>query len=157
MTSADAAHPWRPGAACHGRCASRYGHFRVPRDGDLRGRTQRVNTRLPRRRHRRLERRTRTLQRDRLELHVPLGRAFTHRTDFADGSYLTGVGYGHRTFTGNERVAVVTETFNEPRTIYTSDGTPVAKVRIHFVAHMTIHAGTGEARAEIERFFFTCS
>jgi hypothetical protein len=83
--------------------------------------------------------------------------AFTYRTDFADGSYLTGVGYGHHTFTGNETVDVGTETISEPRTIYASDGTPVAKVRLHFVAHLTIDAGTGEARADIERFFFTCS
>jgi hypothetical protein len=82
---------------------------------------------------------------------------FSYRTDFPDGSYLEGVSTAHGTFITTQTTFVHTDGGVEPRTVYSSAGTPIANVRIHAVTHMTVDLATGEAKASIDRFFFTCS
>jgi hypothetical protein len=88
---------------------------------------------------------------------VHFSSLFEYRTDFPDGSYLTGSAVDHGSFVTTPTRAVSTEVIQEPRTIHAADGTPTAIVMIHFIAHTTVNAATGEASASIERFFFTCS
>jgi hypothetical protein len=86
-----------------------------------------------------------------------LSDLMVYRTDFADGSYLTGSAVGHTTFIGHGTRFVSNDVVQEPRTIYAADGTAIGTVMIHFLSHITVNTVTGEASASIERFFFTCS
>jgi hypothetical protein len=87
---------------------------------------------------------------------VHSSNTFTYRTDFPDGSYLTGVARGHFTFVVNGGHAISTEVVREPRTIYAADGTAIGTVLIHALTHTTTDVATGETTADIDRFFFTC-
>jgi uncharacterized protein YaiE (UPF0345 family) len=82
---------------------------------------------------------------------------FVYRTDFADGSYLTGVGHGHFSVVVNTSRTVQTNVVREPRTIYSADGTAIGTVMIHALTHTTTNNVTGETTASIDKFFFTCS
>ena len=88
---------------------------------------------------------------------VHLSDLMVYRTDFPDGSYLTGSAVGHTSFIGTRTRFVSTDVVQEPRTIYAADGTPTGTVMIHFISHVTVDTATGESSASIEKFFFTCS
>jgi hypothetical protein len=81
---------------------------------------------------------------------------FVYRTDFPDGSYLTGSSTSHFTFTAHGAVTTFTQGGVEPRTIYAADGTPTGTVMIHAVTHVTADADTGAVIGGVDRFFFTC-
>ncbi|MFH8251091.1 hypothetical protein ACH3VR_12045 [Microbacterium sp. B2969] len=88
------------------------------------------------------------------QIHV--SDTFVYRTDFDDGSYLTGVAHGHFTEVGTGSVTVHTEVVREPRTIYSADGVPIGRVMIHYLLHTTTDNLTGDTSASIEKFFATC-
>ena len=81
---------------------------------------------------------------------------FVYRTDFPDGSYLTGSSAGHFTFTAHGTITTFTQSGVEPRTVYAADGTPIGTVMIHAVTHVTADAETGAVIGSVDRFFFTC-
>lgn len=86
-----------------------------------------------------------------------LSDSFVYRTEFADGSYLSGASRGHISYVASESRTVFTDVVQEPRTIYSSDGTALGSVMIHALAHVTIDNATGATTASVDRFFFTCS
>jgi hypothetical protein len=79
-----------------------------------------------------------------------------YRTDFTDGSYLTGDAHSHFTISSHSAIVVQSEVIVEPRTIYSADGSVVGSVIIHAITHFTVNTVTGEASSTIDRFFFTC-
>ena len=81
---------------------------------------------------------------------------FVYRTDFPDGSYLTGAAPSHFSLIESSSRIVQTEVIQEARTIYSADGTPIGQVMIHAVTHTTTDTATGETTASVDRFFFTC-
>ncbi len=81
---------------------------------------------------------------------------FVYRTDFTDGSYLTGVAHGHFSTIVSDSTTVQNDVVREPRTIYSADGTAIGSLMIHFLAHTTTDNVTGETTASIEKFFVTC-
>jgi hypothetical protein len=90
-------------------------------------------------------------------VHLRGTNTFDYRTDFTDGRYVIGNAVEHFSYTGNLReLNSFTQVIQEPRTIYSSDGEPIGTVMIHFIAHTTYNAGTGEIFSSVERFFFTC-
>lgn len=50
---------------------------------------------------------------------------FVYRTDFPDGSYLSGSAVGHHSFVATKTRFVFNDVVQEPRTIFAADGTPV--------------------------------
>lgn len=87
---------------------------------------------------------------------VHFSDTLTYRTDFPDGSFLSGVAHGHHVITGSNAVTTDTEVIREPRTIFSADGAPIGEVMIHALTHTTTNNRTGDTRASIDRFFFTC-
>jgi hypothetical protein len=81
---------------------------------------------------------------------------FVYRTDFPDGSYLTGAATSHFSLIESSSRIIQTEVIQEPRTIYSADGTPIGQVMIHALTHTTTDTATGETTAGVDRFFFTC-
>lgn len=88
---------------------------------------------------------------------------FDYRVDFPNGMYAEGTGTSHFAFVATPNVSVQTQAGSEPRTVYSPDGEPIAKVRIHAISHVTYRDLNGngepdenEVSAEIDRFFFTC-
>jgi hypothetical protein len=88
-------------------------------------------------------------------LHV--SDTFVYRTEFPDGSYLTGVAHGHTSVVVSGEHTIYTEVIREPRTIYSADGTAIGTVMIHALVHTTTNNVTGVTTASIDKFFFTCS
>jgi hypothetical protein len=88
-------------------------------------------------------------------LHV--SGTLVYRTDFSDGSYLTGVAHSHTSFVDSGEHTIFTDVIREPRTIYSADGTAIGTVMIHALVHTTTNNVTGVTTANIEKFFFTCS
>jgi hypothetical protein len=82
---------------------------------------------------------------------------FVYRTQFSDGSYLSGSAVGHHTLIGTTARLVSNEVVLERRTIYAADDTPIGEVTIHALMHTTVNAVTGDVSASVDRFFFTCS
>jgi hypothetical protein len=82
---------------------------------------------------------------------------FVYRTDFSDGSYLTGVAHGHLSVVVSGEHTIFTDIVREPRTIYSADGTAIGTVMIHALVHTTTNNVTGVTTASIDKFFFTCS
>jgi len=83
--------------------------------------------------------------------------AFVYRTDFPDGSYLAGVARDHLSIVESRSHTVFTDVIQEPRTIYSADGTAIGTVMIHALTHTTTDNVTGTTTTSIDRFFFTCS
>ena len=81
---------------------------------------------------------------------------FAYRTDFPDGSYLTGAAQGQTSIIQGGARIIETVTILEPRTIFSADGTPIGQVMIHALTHTTTDTATGETTASVDRFFFTC-
>ena len=81
---------------------------------------------------------------------------FVYRTDFPDGSYLTGAARENFSLIENRSRIIETQVVREPRTIYSADGTPIGQVMIHVLTHTTTDTATGETTASVDRFFFTC-
>lgn len=79
-----------------------------------------------------------------------------YRTDFPDGSFLTGSARDHFTFNSQSGVEVSKNVIREPRTIFSADGTPVRDVMLHFLAHTTFREGDDAPTVQFERFRFTC-
>ena len=87
---------------------------------------------------------------------VRFSNTFTYRTDFPDGSFLSGVAHGQNVITSSKAVSTSTTVIREPRTIFSADGTPIGQVMIHALSHTTTNNLTGDVTAGIDRFFFTC-
>jgi hypothetical protein len=87
---------------------------------------------------------------------VHSSNTFVYRTEFPDGSFLAGAARAHSTFVVNGGHAVATDVVQEPRTIYSADGTALGTVLIHALTHTTTDLATGRTTADIDRFFFTC-
>jgi hypothetical protein len=87
---------------------------------------------------------------------VHSSNTFDYRTQFPDGSFLTGTARAHSTFVVHGGHAVATDVVQEPRTIYSADGTALGTVSIHALTHTTTDLATGRTTANIDRFFFTC-
>jgi hypothetical protein len=87
---------------------------------------------------------------------VEFSDTFSYRTDFPDGSFLTGEAHAHQVSTGTGAVTTSTNASNEPRTIFSAAGTPIGQVRLHAVTHTTTNNLTGETTASVDKFFFTC-
>lgn len=81
---------------------------------------------------------------------------FVYRTDFSDGSYLSGSARSHFSFIANGSHTIQTDVVREPRTIYAADGTAIGSVMIHALSHTTTDDVTGVTTAAIDKFFFTC-
>jgi hypothetical protein len=88
---------------------------------------------------------------------------FDYRVDFPNGMYAYGTSTSHFSFATNGAVTVFTEVGREPRTVYASDGTPVAEAILHGGTHITYRDRNGdgvlqedEILANWDRFFFTC-
>lgn len=88
---------------------------------------------------------------------------FEYRVEFPNGMYAEGTGTSHFAFVATTNVTVRTQAGSEPRTVYSPDGEPIAKVRIHTISHVTYQDLNGngepddnEISSEIDRFFFTC-
>ena len=95
--------------------------------------------------------------------HVSGTDVFAYRVDFPNGMYSYGTSTSHFSFTANGPLTVFTQGGQEPRTIYASDGTPVAQVVLHGGSHITYRDLNGdgvpqadEISANVDRFFFTC-
>jgi hypothetical protein len=88
---------------------------------------------------------------------VHVSGTFVYRTDFSDGSYLTGVAHSHTSIVDSGEHTIFTDVIREPRTIYSADGTAIGTVMIHALVHTTTNNVTGVTTANIEKFFFTCS
>jgi hypothetical protein len=85
------------------------------------------------------------------------GGMFDYRTDFADGSYLTGAAQEHFTVQNHHGQAVMTDVIQEPRTVYSADGAPIGRVLIHALSHSVTDTKSGRTTASIDRFYFTCA
>jgi hypothetical protein len=88
---------------------------------------------------------------------------FDYRVEFPNGMYAEGTGTSHFAFVTTPQVTVQTQAGSEPRTVYSPDGEPVARVRIHAISHVTYRdlngngaPDEGEVSSEMDRFFFTC-
>jgi hypothetical protein len=88
---------------------------------------------------------------------VHVSGTFVYRTDFSDGSYLTGVAHSHTSIVDSGEHTIFTDVIREPRTIYSADGTAIGTVMIHALVHTTTNNVTGVTTASIEKFSFTCS
>jgi hypothetical protein len=82
---------------------------------------------------------------------------FVYRTDFSDGSYLSGSAHSHFSFIVDGSHTIQTDVVREPRTIYSAAGTAIGSVMIHALSHTTTDDVTGVTTASIDNFFFTCS
>ena len=87
---------------------------------------------------------------------------FEYRVDFPNGMYASGTGTDHFAFVAAS-VTVNKDVVKETRTVYAADGTPVARVVIHAVGHVTYRDRNGDGQpqpneisANVDRFFFTC-
>jgi hypothetical protein len=87
---------------------------------------------------------------------------FEYRVDFPNGMYASGTGTDHFAFVA-AGATVSKDVVKETRTVYQSDGTPVADVVIHAVGHLTYRDRNGDGQpqadeisASVDRFFFTC-
>jgi hypothetical protein len=96
--------------------------------------------------------------------HVTGTATLTYTVTFSDGRHVTGSAVEHFTFNANAPLTVSTVAITESRTIFSAEGEPVGKVRIHALSHITFQdvngngsADPGEIRVEVDRFFFTCS
>jgi hypothetical protein len=85
-----------------------------------------------------------------------LSNTFVYRTDFSDGSYLAGAARAHFSLIESSSRIIQTDVVQEPRTIYSADGTPIGQVIVHALTHTTTDTATGETTASVDRFFFTC-
>jgi hypothetical protein len=96
-------------------------------------------------------------------VHVSGTNTLTYTVTFSDGRYVTGSAVEHFSFNANGPLAVSTGAIIEPRTIFSAEGEPVGKVKIHALSHITFQDANGngnpdpgEIRAQVDRFFFTC-
>jgi hypothetical protein len=95
--------------------------------------------------------------------HVTGTATLTYTVTFDDGRYVTGSSVEHFRFNANAPLTVSTVVITESRTIFSADGEPVGKVKIHALSHVTLQDANengspdpGEIRVEVDRFFFTC-
>ena len=80
----------------------------------------------------------------------------TYRTDFPDGSYVTGSASSTQTYNSHASISTATIPIVEKRNIYSADGTVIGRVLIHAVTHLTVNTETGVVHSSIDRFHFTC-
>jgi hypothetical protein len=95
--------------------------------------------------------------------HIAGTGTLTYTVTFSDGRYVTGLAVEHFTINANAPLSVSTVAITESRTIFSAEGEPVGKVKIHAVSHITFQDANengdpdpGEVRVAIDRFFFTC-
>ena len=89
---------------------------------------------------------------------------FAYRVDFPDGRHVVGSAVSHFAFNASTSGQTTSMTVTrEPRTIYDADGQPEGRVVIHALSHITYRDSnangtpdSGEIRASVDRFFFTC-
>jgi hypothetical protein len=96
-------------------------------------------------------------------VHIAGTGTLTYTVTFSDGRYVTGLAVEHFTINANAPLTVSTVAITESRTIFSAEGEPVGKVKIHAISHITFQDANengdpdpGEVRVAIDRFFFTC-
>jgi hypothetical protein len=96
-------------------------------------------------------------------VHISGTDVFAYRVDFPNGMYSYGTSTSHFSFTATGPLTVFTQEGRESRTIYASDGTPVAHVVLHGGSHITYRDLNGdgvpqadEISASVDRLFFPC-
>lgn len=87
-------------------------------------------------------------------LHIRGTTTLDYVVTFPDGRYVSGVATEHISLNFTASVTANTVVVVEPRTIFSADGQPIGRVRLHAVSHYTYQAG--ELRSVVDRFSFTC-